>query len=282
MRILLVAANPRWTPRLQLEEEIRELRQELRSVTYRDAVQFEARQAVRPDDLVRLVRELKPDVVHFSSHGSDGGLTLSEADGGDETLDGDRLARFFEGRGVSLVVFNACYSADHARRVADAVKTVIGTSDELDDDAGRRFSIAFYRSVGNGETIEASLRDARDALELYGHQNIFQTYGRVDYALIDREHAPQESAATEDRRIDSVIGIIDRGLDHLGVLGGRVARIAIIATVIGLALTLWWSRSYPNTPMTGELYTLFAFAGVLLGTGLDFLARWWRNRRNDD
>jgi len=70
MRILFLAANPTTTDAIDLEEELRSLETELRGVSHRDKITFTPRHAVRPDDLIRYVRQDKPNVIHFSGHGS--------------------------------------------------------------------------------------------------------------------------------------------------------------------------------------------------------------------
>lgn len=91
MRILFLAANPLETSRLDLEKELRSLEQELRGVRFRDSITLVARHAVRPDDLIRHVREHKPNVVHFSGHGSQGGVFLCDDAGGSLTVSGQSL-----------------------------------------------------------------------------------------------------------------------------------------------------------------------------------------------
>ena len=50
------------------------------------------------------------------------------------------------------------------------------------------------------------------------------------------------------------------------VKGG--VKVAVVAVLIAMGLSLGWSASYPNTPLSENpnLYGLFAFAGVVLGS----------------
>jgi hypothetical protein len=36
-------------------------------------------------------------------------------------------------------------------------------------------------------------------------------------------------------------------------------------------MTLAWTWSYPNSPMTTELYGLFAFVGLVVGSSIEWL-----------
>ena len=70
VKVLFLSANPVATPKLQLDEEIRQIGIKLRAAEYRDAFDFVPRFAARPDDLLQALLEHKPEIVHFSGHGS--------------------------------------------------------------------------------------------------------------------------------------------------------------------------------------------------------------------
>jgi CHAT domain len=167
MRILFLAANPSQTLPLDLEEELRSLEQELRGVKFRDSITLIARHAVRPDDLIRHVRESKPNVIHFSGHASRTGIILRNDTGGYQAVPGANLKRFLEGRGVELVVLNACYSKGQAETIHGAVKTVVGTTDAVGDEAARRFTVAFSRHDHGWKLVFQSGNTRR---YLSGHQ----------------------------------------------------------------------------------------------------------------
>ena len=73
VKILFLAANPKNTPTLQLDEEIRAITQKIRSSEYRDSLELISAWAVRADDLLQVFNEHKPHIVHFSGHGSSEG-----------------------------------------------------------------------------------------------------------------------------------------------------------------------------------------------------------------
>jgi CHAT domain len=184
MRILFLAANPSQTSPLDLEEEQRSLEQELRSVEFRDSITLFARHAVRPDDLLRYVRADKPNVIHFSGHGSKAGIILRADNGTFQTVEGASLRRFLNGRGIDLVVLNACYSKGQAEDIKDAVKSIVGTTDAVGDEAARRFTVAFYRSLGNGLSVAEAFRDGGDAVELHGLSDVFHSGGETALKLV--------------------------------------------------------------------------------------------------
>src|SRR4051794_31921242 len=70
VKVLFLAANPAGTKPLKLDEEIRQITVKVRAAEYRDALELISRWAVRPDDLLQALLEVKPHVVHFSGHGT--------------------------------------------------------------------------------------------------------------------------------------------------------------------------------------------------------------------
>ena len=184
MRILFLAANPKTTSHIDLEEELRSLQTELRGVKYRDQILLTAQHAVRPDDLVRYVRSERPTVVHFSGHGSGRGIVVRNDEGGHTEVTGDGLQRFFLNRGVQLVVLNACYSREQAKLLPNAVAAVVGTTDAEGDVAARRFTVAFYRALGEGYSIREAFRDGVDAAILANEKDVFWSDGKLDQLLV--------------------------------------------------------------------------------------------------
>lgn len=184
MTILFLASNPRDQSWLDLEEELRSLEQEIRSTTFRDAVRLFAKSAVRPDDLVRYVREVSPNVIHFSGHGATEGILLRDDSEGYRVVEGRQLARFLEGRGVDLVVLNACHSEDQANSLSRVVRAVVGTTDAVEDESARRFTVAFYRALANGLSIREAFRDGTDAVALHGLNDVFHSTGDLSMALL--------------------------------------------------------------------------------------------------
>jgi hypothetical protein len=57
---------------LALDEECREITAKIRSTDHRDAIELIAAWAVRPSDLQQLLLQHRPQVVHFSGHGTRG------------------------------------------------------------------------------------------------------------------------------------------------------------------------------------------------------------------
>ncbi len=76
--ILLLAANPRNTSQLRLDEEVREIDEGLRRANKREQFKLEQKWAVRQRDFYRAILDTQPQIVHFCGHGAgDDGKSIS-------------------------------------------------------------------------------------------------------------------------------------------------------------------------------------------------------------
>ncbi|MDZ8257004.1 CHAT domain-containing protein [Nostoc sp. ChiQUE01b] len=160
-RILILASNPKGTSVLDLDREIRDIREGLRRSLNRDRFDIEVRGAVRPIDLRRAMLEVEPQIVHFCGHGSGkGGLVLEDDDGNEHFVKSDALSELFEqfSDTVECILLNACYSEVQADALIQYINYVIGMNREIGDEAAIAFSIGFYDSVGAGKSIEVAYK----------------------------------------------------------------------------------------------------------------------------
>jgi len=83
MKILILASNPRKD--LNLDREIRDLREVIEKSRNRQEYQVEDALAVRVRDLQDLLFKHRPEIVHFCGHGSgQRGLVFEGNDGGEQ------------------------------------------------------------------------------------------------------------------------------------------------------------------------------------------------------
>lgn len=174
VEVLFFAADPNSSPqngnaaRLLLDEEARQVREKVRAAANRDHLVFEPWLAVRTDDLLQALRERRPQVVHFSGHGGNGGLIMVGKDGRPHTVPANALARLFTTfRGnIRLVVLNACYSEPQAKAIAEAVGCAIGTRGPISDAAAISFAATFYSGIAFGESVQDAYDRAATLLAL--------------------------------------------------------------------------------------------------------------------
>jgi pterin-4a-carbinolamine dehydratase len=169
--ILFLAANPKETTSLRLQEEEREIKEKLRSQGY-GKVPIYSSGATRPRDIQQAMLDSKPQIVHFSGHGiGEEGLVFEDMDGQIKLISSEALAdlaKIFAERGLECVVLNACYSRFQAEAIVQHIPYVIGMSQAVGDQAAIEFSSGFYGAIGAGESIEFAYRLGCNAIALAG------------------------------------------------------------------------------------------------------------------
>ena len=169
--ILILAANPKSTPTLRLDEEVREIDAGLRRANQRDRFHLEQRWAVRSRDVQNALLDLKPQVVHFSGHGENEiGLILENEVGKAVAVSTEALAGLFElfADRVECVVLNACYSEVQAAAIANHIPYVIGMNKAIGDRAAIEFAVIFYAALGAGESVEFAYKLGCNAIRMAG------------------------------------------------------------------------------------------------------------------
>jgi len=181
--VLFLAANPKGTEPLSLDEEARSIQQKIRLSEYRDSVNFESRWATRAADILQAINETNPTIVHFSGHGCESGeIALLNPDGSIKivTKEAITMAISTASDKIRLVVFNTCFSELQAKNVVTSIEAAIGMSDSIEDDTACSFAAQLYSSIGFGLSLKTSFDQAIAGLVLEDIQgaNIPQLYAR--------------------------------------------------------------------------------------------------------
>jgi hypothetical protein len=155
--ILFLASDPTNETRLRLGEELREIQEKLRLASQRERFELCERMSVRPADVSQALLDVRPEIVHFSGHGTaTGELCFEDQTGRSQPVQPDALAALFEqfANHVNCVLLNACHSEAQAKAIAAHIEYVIGMNQAIDDKAAIAFAIGFYQALGAGRTIE--------------------------------------------------------------------------------------------------------------------------------
>jgi hypothetical protein len=167
---LFLAANPASTTRLALDEEMRAIEQKVWASEHRKALVFQSSWAVRPDDLLQLLNQHRPQIVHFSGHGDQTGLWLTGNEGEIKLVTTHALQVLFATLKdhIRLVFFNACFSREQAQALTTTIDCVVGMKQRVCDKAATIFASSFYRAIGFGRSIREAFDQGRAALLLEG------------------------------------------------------------------------------------------------------------------
>ncbi|MFN6568518.1 CHAT domain-containing protein [Dendronalium sp. ChiSLP03b] len=177
-RILILAANPKPTNRLRLDEEVRDIQEGLLRSQGRDKFELRYYLAVRPRDIRSAILDFRPNIIHFSGHGQETkGLCFEDETGHLQFVTGEALAGLFENfaKQVECVLLNACYSQVQANAIVQHINYVIGMNDKIEDKAALEFAVGFYDALtaynpqyDEGTPVEFAFRIARNAIMLAG------------------------------------------------------------------------------------------------------------------
>jgi hypothetical protein len=171
IKVLFLAADPFRQNALSLPEEARRIEGRIRGSRER-RIDFETAWAVRPSDLQTELLHHRPDVVHFSGHGTETKELILESDSGEPFPVGSRgLSSLFAqfSSHVRLVVLNACFSATEAQEMVEFVDFCVGMNAALGDEAAICFAGSFYEALASGTSIRTAFELGKTAMIL---QNI--------------------------------------------------------------------------------------------------------------
>jgi len=170
IRILFLGASPPDLSPIRIDEEIREIQQEIQLGKHRDRIHLVTKMAVRPRDISRALLEVEPHFVHFAGHGGGGEESFAAEDdlGNASLLPVDGLVELFEviQENVECVLVNACNTEQLARGLSPVVPWVIGMRQPVGDRSAIRFSIGFYQALAAGRPIEHAFRLGRAQMRM--------------------------------------------------------------------------------------------------------------------
>ena len=172
IKVLFLSANSDTSTRLRTDLEFRRIETLLRTVELSGRLEIILRVAVQVPDLQREILQNKPDIVHFSGHGTaKGEIEFEGPDGTSQFVAKEALVKLFgllKGR-LRIVVLNACCSEPLAKAITEHVDFTIGMSDTIKDRAAIVFSEALYQALGHGKSVKDAFDLGVNALHLLRH-----------------------------------------------------------------------------------------------------------------
>jgi hypothetical protein len=172
-KILILTASPDDKAKLRADREIKAIGEELDRSKNRGKFKIIPKLAVMPDDLIHVLREEEPEIVHFCGHGKKTGLVFENESGEAQTVATEALARLFERfkDKVKCVLLNACYTDIQAKAINQHIQYVIGMTEGIEDTAAIKFAANFYATLITGRSYKDAYDFACIALDLLGIQD---------------------------------------------------------------------------------------------------------------
>jgi len=107
-------------------------------------------------------------IFHYGGHADGYQLLLESLDGGNDIAHGAGLVSFLSKQvGLRLIFLNGCSTLQQAKELVEAgVPAVIGTSQSIADDIATQLAARFYKSLGQGGTLDRSWQEAEDEVKI--------------------------------------------------------------------------------------------------------------------
>ncbi len=184
-RVLVVAANPLSTDRLELEREAGTIWTGLHQGGSGEDYLVRIESGNRLEDLARSLWEYQPSIVHFVGQGSaTGEIMLAGTDDHTQPVPPEILARLFATvkQKIDCVVLNSCFSIPIAHASTVHVRCTIGIDEEVDD-FSPTFLGEFYRQIGAGKGYYQSFERGRTNIQSAFEPPQFITRDRTNFEI---------------------------------------------------------------------------------------------------
>lgn len=161
VKVLFLAANPADQQQLQLTKEMREIDRDVHQAEFRENFKFEQQWEVSVKELQGHLMRYKPDIVHFSGHGSSSSeIILQDISGKSHPVPVRALRNLFSAlkENIRCVVLNACFSETQAKAIAEHIDCVVGMSKAITDQAAISFASKFYQALAYGKSVQDAYR----------------------------------------------------------------------------------------------------------------------------
>lgn len=171
-RVLVVTANADGSTSsgLRIDREMRAIREAFRPS--KNSVNIHPLTAATIDDFRRALSEQQFDIVHFSGHADETGISLLNEMGDEVELSYEALASLIaRQKNIQCVVLNACHtmvSLDEA-----FAPLLVGMMDEIDDEAAIAFSVGFYDAIAAQKSPNEAFEEGILSVKSKGHSSHF-------------------------------------------------------------------------------------------------------------
>lgn len=170
LTVLYLAANPDEANPLRVDVEMRRVREVIRGSIFRDNITLEYRPAADLDSLIDGLNDHRPQIVHFSGHGHDGGIAMDTGKVGrpaGEELSFKLLAKALTATDSppEIIVLNSCKSSGAKKALLPSAKIVISMRASITDIAATAFATRFYAAIASGQSVKAAFAQGKVAVE---------------------------------------------------------------------------------------------------------------------
>ena len=157
--ILYTASEPANPNPIETINEFNKIEEKIKTSRFREDFTIKSIFSVSYDKFIESIDENKPNIVHFSGHGTEKGKLVFCDDNGKLLTTKKRIIEFFKiitnnkNNNLECVVLDACYSEILADEILKYVECVIGIRNQITPNTATEFFVDFYGSLSNQNTI---------------------------------------------------------------------------------------------------------------------------------
>ena len=165
--ILILEVSPKNLKTVRCGEEVREIKNVLEGPKSSNQFVIQQEEAVRREDIQRVLLKHKPQIVHFCGHGDVGCILLEDTSGESKPVSKGALSNLFGlCIDIQLVFLNACDSESLIDSISQHIEYVIGIRNKIPDSASIDFARGFYGALGVGIPIEEAFKWGCNAIKI--------------------------------------------------------------------------------------------------------------------
>ncbi len=163
LKILFVGANPANAKRTFFDFEYDEISEALLGNDRNEGIELFPLMAATPERLMSFILRYKPNIVHFSCHGSEEGLYFLGKKKEALLIGAKNLREMFQifKDVVGAVIINADCSENVGREIRKYIEFVVGVNSPITSGTAVDFSSLFYEMLSRGESLEFCFEYAR-------------------------------------------------------------------------------------------------------------------------
>lgn len=170
LNVLYLTASPDQEAPLRVDAEVRKVQEAIRGSIYRDKIKIEYRPAADLNSLIDGLNDLRPQIVHFSGHGNEGGVATDTGrvrKPAAKMVSFDLLARALGATDhpPRVIVLNSCNSSSAEKVLVPLAKIVIAMQASVTDVAATAFAQRFYAAIASGQSVDAAFKQGQIAVE---------------------------------------------------------------------------------------------------------------------
>lgn len=159
-------------------------------------------------------------MVHFSGHGTQGGLIFEDAQGKLMVPHSAALAELLHRRGVRVALLNACYSLSVGEISAIGLDYTVASTGPISDPGAIEFARGFYDALGAGYDVPEAYAEGMSAARLKGLDVDAVLLRKGEKIVSSRESTtPATSRSTSTTATRTLLGI---AVDASGSMQGSM------------------------------------------------------------